>query len=312
MSKRIRIKTMLKSMLKNDTAPIFIWSLAILGLHYLVRVIIPEVIGDNMRKEEFSNTTFSPNTSTSQSSNLMDPPSSVQDAVYLINLDKRPDRLEEFNTAYEKSNIPIPFTRISAVNGKNIELDNEMLLTNLARDEINEYINTGYRTKHYQLTKGAIGCYLSHVNTWEKILKDNREIALIFEDDTTLPSNIQTVLNNRMKAAPPDWDIMLLGVQCHTCKGLETRPGFVKVERFWLTHAYMIKKRGIEKIFKSGTIFPISQQIDSYLSELSNHVNIYALNPSVCNQKNNLGTDIQAPVRYDPAINSLEPMPINI
>ena len=113
-----------------------------------------------------------------------------------------------------------------------------------------------------------------------------------------------------MRTAPPDWDVMLLGVICHTCKELETRKGFHKVSRFWLTHAYVIKKSAIEKIFKSGTIFPISQQIDSYLSEMANQINIYAMEPGLCGQNQDFKTDIQASVMQKDGIDPLERQPI--
>tara|TARA_B100000902_G_scaffold199189_1_gene189911 strand:+ start:3215 stop:4108 length:894 start_codon:yes stop_codon:yes gene_type:complete len=297
-------------MSKTDTSSIFVWCLAILGTHYLVRVIIPDILNDITKKEKFSNTTFSTQTKRSYSSQLMKRPA-TQDAVYLINLEKRTDRLEHFEKAYNNCDIVADFKRISAVDGSKIVLEEENLLTDKARTEIYDYLDKGYREKHYQLTKGGIGCYLSHINVWEQILKDDVEIALIFEDDTTIPKDIQSKLDAKMKTAPPDWDIMLLGVMCHTCKELETRKGFHKVSRFWLTHAYLIKKTAVEKIFKSGTLFPISQQIDSYLSEMSNKVNIYAIEPGLCSQNTGFNTDIQAPVKYNKYIDSLERQPIS-
>ena len=73
---------------------------------------------------------------------------------------------------------------------------------------------------------------MSHINVWEQILKDNIDVAIVFEDDTTIPVDIQKQLDDKMRTAPPDWDVMLLGVICHTCKELETRKGFHKVSRF--------------------------------------------------------------------------------
>ena len=295
-------------MAKTDTSSIFVWSLAVLGLHYLVRVIIPEIVNETRIQENFSNVTFSTESKTPYFSKLLERPT-TQDAVYLINLDRRPDRLEHFKKAYENCDIITKFKRITAVDGKEIELDNQPL-TDKARDEIDRYLKTGYREKHYQLTKGAIGCYLSHINVWEQILKDNIDVAIVFEDDTTIPVDIQKQLDDKMRTAPPDWDVMLLGVICHTCKELETRKGFHKVSRFWLTHAYVIKKSAIEKIFKSGTIFPISQQIDSYLSEMANQINIYAMEPGLCGQNQDFKTDIQASIMQKDGIDPLERQPI--
>ena len=62
-------------------------------------------------------------------------------------------------------------------------------------------------------------------------------------------------------------------------------------------NAYVINKKGIEKIFNTNTIFPINQQIDSYLSELATdrNLNIYVHDESFpyLEQSQQFNTDIQ-------------------
>ena len=114
----------------------------------------------------------------------------IFDVIYLINLKRRPDRLKKFlefyNVSDMKNNLLIKF---DAIDGSKLDIDN-VPLTELAKAELNQLESTGFRTKHYQLTKGAIGCYLSHVKIWENILKNNYEYALIFEDDAKVPPNM--------------------------------------------------------------------------------------------------------------------------
>tara|TARA_X000001036_G_scaffold435634_1_gene477209 strand:- start:2635 stop:3165 length:531 start_codon:yes stop_codon:yes gene_type:complete len=114
-----------------------------------------------------------------------------------------------------------------------------------------------------------------------------------------------------LKNPPPDWDIILLGVACHTCNGVRTRPGFLRVKKFWLLHAYLIKAESVRKIFKSDALFPIAQQIDSLLSEMANTLNIYAVTPGIVNQRASR-TDIQAPIRQDVGVDTLARMPIGV
>jgi hypothetical protein len=45
---------------------------------------------------------------------------------------------------------------------------------------------TGYRTKHYQLTRGSVGCYMSHLQLYQHIIKTDAQFAFIFEDDAVI------------------------------------------------------------------------------------------------------------------------------
>ena len=199
---------------------------------------------------------------------------------------------------------------IEGVDGSKLDIEQQDL-TELARAELKQLENTGYRSKHYQLTRGGIGCYLSHIKVWKNILQDGADIGLVFEDDSTVPANIQQATNEALKNPPSDWDMILLGVACHTCSGVRTRPGFMRVKKFWLLHAYLIKASAIKKIFKSDALFPIAQQIDSLLSELSNTIKIYAVTPGICDQRASR-TDIQAPLKKIEGEDPLARMPVGL
>ena len=57
----------------------------------------------------------------------------------------------------------------------------------------------------------------------------------------------------------------------------------------------MIKRNAVIKLLKTNTLFPITQQIDSLLSELSNILNIYAVDKHLIKQFGSR-TDIQLPL----------------
>jgi len=107
-----------------------------------------------------------------------------------------------------------------------------------------------------------------------------------------------------MHNAPPDWDIILLGLSCHSCSGISNNKDFLKVNRFWLFHAYLINRKAIQKIFEAEVLYPITQQIDSLLSDASSHINIYALSSNPVRQ-NTFQTDIQAPVKKKAGIDTM-------
>jgi len=227
-----------------------------------------------------------------------------QKQCYVINLDRRPERLQSFEYELSKSDLSNDYFRVQAVDGANVDLNAESLSVS-ARDDLIEVEKLGYRNKHYQLTKGAIGCYKSHIRVWKQIMSDpNIDVALVFEDDTKVPHDLQQLINTKMNHAPPDWDIVLLGLSCHSCSGISENKDFLKVNRFWLTHAYLINRNAIQKIFDAEILYPITQQIDALLSDASSHINICALSSNPVRQ-NTFQTDIQAPIKKKPGIDTM-------
>lgn len=216
------------------------------------------------------------------------------DKIYIINLKRRNDRL---NFIYNNYNLNKQFKIIEAIDGNEINLI-ELKKTKIIDEETIQQINNE-RISHYQLTNtGSIGCYLSHYKIWYEFSLNNDNIILIFEDDTTFNKITLREINKRLKLIPKNWDIYLLSNPDFCYHKIKINKNLFKVKRFFLTNAYIINKKGVNKILKSRTIFPIQQQIDSYLSEmaLDFNLNIYIHNNyKYYEQSKNHGTDIQLP-----------------
>ena len=219
--------------------------------------------------------------------------------IYLINLQRRPDRLEAFMKCYKNTDMKNkPIIKFAAIDGSKVNM-NSIPITELAQLEMKQLQTTGFRHKHYQLTKGAIGCYLSHLKIWEHAYMNKFNSVLVFEDDARPPPNILHQIQKNYDHFPKDWDIILFGIHCHEC---EEQPTFKKVKRFILLHTYMINYKAIVKILNFNSLFPISQQLDAYLSEMSSELNIYSCKKNLVSQSNSR-TDIQAPILKNPKIN---------
>lgn len=95
--------------------------------------------------------------------------------VFLINLDKSQDRLEVCRQNFERYNIE--FERVPAVYGKDLS---EQQIEQFYDSERNQ---TGYKKP---LSIGELGCYLSHIHCWQKIIEQDLDYALILEDDFKL------------------------------------------------------------------------------------------------------------------------------
>ena len=221
--------------------------------------------------------------------------------IYLINLDRNPERLEAFIEQYMMSDLRYKqFQRLSAVDGREIENIQEHI-NNQAFQEIQQIEKTGYRTKHYQLTRGAIGCYMSHMKAYKEIADGASKYGLIFEDDVRIDRNILRRLNNLLSGIPNDWDMLLLGCHCIICDKYDV---YYDTDKFFLLHCYVIKKASAKKLHLQLSKIKIKQQIDSELSDLvmSGSLKIYCLRESLSKQSGEFDTDIQTPLKVMPGI----------
>lgn len=215
-------------------------------------------------------------------------------SVTLINMDKNQDRLAYFTKQYKESDLStVPFQRFSAVDGKKLEI--ESLLTEKALQEILEMERTGYRTKHYQLSRGAVGCYISHMNVFRNIAEGDAPYGLVFEDDVVIPPSIWKLTVTNIQKIPPDWDIVLLGCYCIVCKKHDV---YSDTNRFFFMHAYVIKKDAAKKILAYLDNRRIDQQIDSVLSRMTEKslLKIVCLNNAIARQSQGFKTTIQVPL----------------
>lgn len=103
--------------------------------------------------------------------------------LYYINLEKRTDRKIEIEKTFKEIQkiIDINFTRINAINGKDINKD--YLLEN-------NYISSEYidenKPPDKKMNPSEIGCFLSHVKAWETFINSEYIIGYFFEDDVII------------------------------------------------------------------------------------------------------------------------------
>ena len=101
--------------------------------------------------------------------------------VYVINLDRRPDRWRQIQYALLQGGFH-HIERIPAVDGKKLSI------TTVQRTVTPEARSTFQRTRirHEELgSLGAVGCYLSHMNVWKRIAESGQP-GIVVEDDAVI------------------------------------------------------------------------------------------------------------------------------
>lgn len=200
--------------------------------------------------------------------------------AYVINLARRRDRMIQFGNHY---NLPVKYEIIDAVDGRTLNaraLKEQGVIGDDGLKSIMTISHGGPKRFHYELgTIGAVGCSLSHIKIWEKIVQNKTKYNMIFEDDAWVIGVDMTSIINRLNSLPDDWHIYMIGQPHSILEGIPIidKPNLYKLTRFCGTHAYIINYEGAKWLLEKGKLFPIQQQIDAHLSELGwdHGLNVY-------------------------------------
>lgn len=150
--------------------------------------------------------------------------------TFLINLDRRPDRLQFVKKQLD--DLSIPFERFPAVDGTTLTeaqksiLDQQRFLLECKKIPV----------------MGEVGCALSHRAVWQRMVDENLTHALILEDDIHIASQLPSLL-----AEPHDYqayDFLNLAIKepyqldvraVKTCLAQKQliRPPFWQARRSW-------------------------------------------------------------------------------
>jgi len=181
--------------------------------------------------------------------------------IFVINLDTDKHRWDFMK--YQFDNLKATnVSRFSATDMRKIDLNS------LYKDDrVSLYtkftIQKKHRCDHKQIdTTGAIGCTLSHYSIWKKIIDENIDMAIIFEDDIRLMSNFFDVVNQEMKQNNGKFDILNIGYM---------RNAYSEVDDsifYFGTGCYVLTKKACEILCKY--VFPIDTHVDAYFF-LMNH-----------------------------------------
>ena len=162
-----------------------------------------------------------------------------QIAVYVINLDRAPERLSHMER--QLAAIGRDFTRITAIDGSEVNLADPRLV------DLSAY--HAWHGKH--LNQNEVGCYLSHYKAIGQFLTDQKPFGLILEDDAVLPAKLPILLAELISCRQ-DWDMVKLSAN-HSGSPIMMR----KLSNQWrlsiaLTRttsalAYLLNRRAAEK-----------------------------------------------------------------
>lgn len=180
----------------------------------------------------------------------------VVDKVYLMNLDRREDRLHR-STAQMLIN-EIEFERFAAVDGSLIENNTHM-------------------------NNGQYGNYLSHMNVLKLAIDNGYEKIAIFEDDIEFCDDFKNKFSISYPLIPNNWNMVYLGWNTVSSSTFPTNnPEVLKLTGAYAIHAILIDRQTMEKAYSDFS--NCQMQADVYYAELQNHINAYGVANQLCSQ----------------------------
>ena len=188
------------------------------------------------------------------------------DKIYLINLDRRTDRMVECSDVLDKNNII--YERFSAVDGQTLNIED-------------------YGAK---VTKNELGCILSHLNIMKDIKENDYETILILEDDFELCPGFENLLDVYMSQLPEDWQWLYFGGS-HFNEPEPITENISRITKTLTTHAYAIKREMVEPIIDKLES-NVQSAVDSSFTDMQRDYNTYCTMPHLIYQADGF-SDIQ-------------------
>ena len=178
------------------------------------------------------------------------------DKTYVINLDKRMDRLETFQKEMKKYSIH-GVERFSAIDGNLIEYNGPLLA-------------------------GEIGILMSHFEIIKKSKEENLNNILILEDDVFFSDEILK-LDEYMSLIPKDWDFIYFGGNhVYGTPPVKINEKVLKLNFTVALQCVAINKQMFDVIL---SILPkMGKQVDGYYANLHNTFNAYGFTPIMAKQ----------------------------
>jgi glycosyl transferase family 25 len=160
--------------------------------------------------------------------------------VFLINLDRSPDRLARCAPPLDA--LGLPWERVSAVDGARLEPD-DLRRLNPQPPPHGEWFRP--------LTAGEIGCFLSHLRCWQLIAERDLACGLILEDDFERLEGCTRETLQALAATASRWDVLKLSHPLRRTRLVQAVAG-IRLERGGRgrvdCNAYLLSRRGAAKL----------------------------------------------------------------
>lgn len=195
--------------------------------------------------------------------------------IFVINLDRSPERLRHMETTLADHGLA--FTRVAGVDGAQLE-----------SQTYEELAHRGVR----KLSRGEIGCFLSHRACWSRIAEGEAAYGVVFEDDVVLGREAALVLGTE-DWVPKSADVIKLETYLRPAfidKRAIAQVGGRSVARLRSAHlgtgGYLLSQKAARRLVDLSESIPA--QVDDFVFNPAyapfGELEIHQMTPALCAQ----------------------------
>ena len=191
--------------------------------------------------------------------------------IWVLNLRRSVERRARI--AGHLDALGLPFEIIEGVDGRAMTAGDRAAVSNSRESQ---------RLLRRELTPGEIGCGISHLALYRKLVDEGWDEVVILEDDAIVDREFLEVLRRR-ESLPADWELVLLyhgRPQVSFWGGRRLGPvGCVKFASVaWGTVGYLLRRSGAIKLLAHG--FPVRITADQLTGgAIRTSVRLYGIDP---------------------------------
>jgi len=227
--------------------------------------------------------------------------------LFVINLERRKDRYEHMMNHFKKFNIDDnKINWFKAFDGTYLNNNSKRYLHYkelfLKQIESNKKKNKPYNYNYFpSFTNGELGCFMSHLILWKKMIDKDIENAIIFEDDCLFHESFLPTMNKVLTEDIKnihDFPIIWIGGKMvdnysnHMNEKITENISIKFEPHPYCTYSYILSKKGATILFKyvfnkfRGNL-PVDYFMDDFLRN-NNHKQ-YIVSPFLCFSQENDG-----------------------
>lgn len=198
--------------------------------------------------------------------------------IYVVNLKKNKNRKKHIINEFKKQNIK-NYEIVDAIDGNKFSIK-ELNSKKFKNKKGINYWNT-------KMSPSQIGCALSHIKIYQKLLASKHEVSLILEDDAIFVNNFTNKLKKFiLKNFKFKKQIILLSELKEFYRTpLDKEIGYeiVNVTNAFFTHAYFINRAAAKSIISYN--YPVKTIADNFVFfKIYCNIKITGLNPFLIDQ----------------------------
>ena len=192
---------------------------------------------------------------------------------FVINLERRPDRMETFLKNTQQNAKFLQIERVDAIDGEKMK----------STDQLSRIFDGN----DFNMRKGMVGVTMSHMLLYISLMKSDYDAYLIFEDDIELTPRFDKKLYHlHLQMMKLDWDIVYLGhhyykviTEAYEKKSLPFAEKWNAKKSLSLSMGgiagYFISKKGAKKLMEFINKRGMTNGIDTMQQKAADELNVY-------------------------------------